>query len=494
MALQVLINGIDRTDYIDIRTIRVKDEVGSKINTASFSTSDEDGTWVPSTSDTVIIYDPDSTKIFGGIISKISESRSGIVPGTTDELLKYRVDCQDYTKVLQRKLIVETYENMTCKQIIQAMVNKYFPLQNFTLTNTDDGPTITQISFNYLSGDTMLDNLAKAAGYRWYVDYDKDIHFFLQEDLSSVMTVNDSSTNWTDLVITPDVTQLRNRVYVRGGIYYSDPYTQKIVADGQAEEFLLAYTPKYEDFTVTVSATSRSVGLDNIDEEDDYDFMLNREEKALKMGNSAWAQANTPIADTTVLTLVYNYEIPVLIVQEDTDSIESMQSIEGSSGVYEHVIIDENITSISAARERASAELADYANPITRGQFKTHDAAGIKSGDLITINLTRRGLNADYIIQTVSISVIDPDTLVYNINFSGRLYGLVDVLLALFKRDTQIVLGKDEVLDAFNGYTDALSGITTGTPQYTYSTSPFAWSNDAGTTTNKARWSLAEWD
>lgn len=489
----VNIDSTDRTEYVKARSISITDELNAKINTCSFKTFDPDNAWKPDASESIEVYDPDSNKIFGGIIASVEERRVGIVPGTENELLEYTVKAQDYTKLLQKKLVVETYENKTCKEIIQEMIGKYFPNEGFTFTNTQDGPTITQISFNYKKGDDAISSLADAAGYEWYIDYDKDIHFFDVTSESSSFEFTDSTTNWTDLIIKPDKTQLRNRVYVRGGIYYSDPFTQEIEADGTAKVFLLAYTPNVDNFSVEISSVSKTVGLKDIDDAEDFDFLLNRKEKSLSMGGSAWALANTPLTSGTVLDVTYDYEIPVLIVQEDTTSISTLASLEGGDGAYEYLIVDKNITSIEAARDRAVAELTTYANVITRGSLISYDVAGITSGDIITIDSTRRGIDADYLVTKVTIKQISTNQLKYQIEFTGTLYNFVDFLLNLYKRGTEIVLGIDEVLDAFNGFIDSTDGLTHTDPVFTYSAPPFYWSNDEGTTTNKIRWSLFEW-
>jgi hypothetical protein len=489
-----MISGVDRTiNYVN-NSLGITDELGAKVNTCSFKTYAEDVSgWVPEAGNELEIYDGSDNIIFGGVITKIGEKRVGLTPGTTSELLTYQVDCQDWTRLLQRKLVVETYLNKTCKEIMQLMINKYFPFDEFTLDNFADGPLVAQIAFNYKTGDKALEELAKAVGYQWYVDYNRDIHFFASEDSDVFTTITDATDNWNDLEITPDSTQLRNRIFVRGGIYYSDPFLQSNEADGIQEAFLLAYTPSYDGFSLTIDGTPRTVGIDNVDEAADFDFMLNRKEKTLKMGDTEWATANTPLPAGTIVAATYNYEIPILITQEDSSSITALRAIEGGDGVYEYLISDKNITSISAARERAYAELRDYANPIVKGKYRTHQATGVKAGNLIAINSTRRGLNANYLIQTVRISQITQDQLQYDIQFSGRLYSLVDILIRLFKNSQEVVLGLDEVLDAFNTFSDALDGIEDGTPTFEESAPPFKWSNDAGTTPNKMRWSLFEW-
>lgn len=490
---RIYINGVLRTDYVINGSITISDELNSKINTCSFKTYKDDGVFTPTYGNEVIVYDHNDVKIFGGRITQASEQRAGLIPGTNNELLTYSINCQDYTKDFQRKIVVETYHNSTPLAIIQDILVKYFPLDSFTTTNFETGPVITQISFNYKSADKVLDDLAKSIGFQWFIDYDKDIHFFDYALVSSTYTIDATTTNWSNLNITPDVSQLRNRIYIRGGIYYSDLYTESIQADGVQKDFLLAYTPGPDNFAVTISSVSKTVGLNNIDDADYYDFMLDRKEKTIKMGNSTWAQANTPLTFATVLVVDYEYEIPVLTVQEDTQSIETIKALNGGDGIYEYLIVDENITSTTAARERAAAELADYANAIVTGTFDSYDASGLKSGDIIHIDLPDRGINSDYLVQTVKIKEINKDTFKYSINFSGKLYGLVDVLIALFKRSQTIVIGKDETLDAFNHYTDFTDGSLDRTPTLTLKTPPFAWSNDAGTTTNKMMWGLFQW-
>ncbi len=494
-TIEVYIEDVNRTDLIYNRTISISDQLNARVNTASFKIYDLDNSYVPAESDDVVIYDAYGNKVFGGIVTILEEQRIALNPSTSTEILAQSITCQDYTRLLQKKLIVETYQDMTCADIINEIIDKYYPNEGFTVTNVETGPTITQIAFNYKYGDQALDALAQAAGYQWHIDYEKDIHFFLSTSLTSQMTLTDSTTNWTNLIIKPDKSQIKNRVYVRGGIYYSDPYTQSIQADGVQEEFLLAYTPSETDFTVSISSTPRSVGIHNVDNADNFDFMLNRKEKNLKMGNTAWAQANTPLAADAVLICIYNYEIPVLIVQEDSASIAAMKALEGGDGIYEYIIVDKNITSIQAARDRAAAELRDYANTITRGGLTSYDSsvAYLKSGDIFTINSSRRGINADYLIQSVKIDQLTTTQFKYTLDFSGKLYEFVDLLMALFKRSQEIILGLDEVLDAFFGITDATTAINDGGINHQISATPFKWSNDAGTTVNKMRWSLFEW-
>ena len=111
------------------------------------------------------------------------------------------------------------------------------------------------------------------------MDYDKDIHFFDPTELNEpAPIVLDSSANFRKFKHDLDMQDLRNRVYVRGGTYLSD--TQPPIewkADGVARQWTLPWGP--HDLAFTVGSTSVTVGIDNVHDEDDYDYMLNFMEK-----------------------------------------------------------------------------------------------------------------------------------------------------------------------------------------------------------------------
>lgn len=61
-----------------------------------------------------------------------------------------------------------------------------------------------------------MEELAKLQNYYWYIDYEKDVHFFDQETNVCPMEVTDTSEVYGDLQITADISQLKNRQVVRG--------------------------------------------------------------------------------------------------------------------------------------------------------------------------------------------------------------------------------------------------------------------------------------
>jgi len=171
MAITVKIAGVDRTEYINARSFSITDELTSRVNSASFSFICNSETVTPTAGETVLIEEG-NTKLFSGRVLRKKES---FFP---PNLLKYEIECIDYTRDLDKKLVIESYLNKTAGYIIKDIIDKY--TTGFTYTNVADGPIITKIAFDYIQVSEAITQIAETTGYEWYVDYDKDLYFFLK--------------------------------------------------------------------------------------------------------------------------------------------------------------------------------------------------------------------------------------------------------------------------------------------------------------------------
>lgn len=104
----------------------------------------------------------------------------------------------------------------------------------------------------YKKPTVLIEDIAKANGYFWYVDSDKDLHFFSAEDRVAPETLTDISTNFNKLKIAADITNLRNTQTIRGGMAPEESiYTQIKVLDGKETSYRLDYPPK--DISISIS-------------------------------------------------------------------------------------------------------------------------------------------------------------------------------------------------------------------------------------------------
>jgi len=466
MGITVKIAGVDRTEYVDARSLSIIDELTNRVNSASFAFICNDIALAPTDGESVLIEEG-STKLFSGRI--LTKEEDFLNPN----LLKDQVECIDHTRDLDKKLVIESYSDKTGGYIIKDIIDKY--TTGFTYVNVSDGPTITRISFDYVQVSEAITKIAETCGYEWYIDYDKDIYFFLKTDYPASFQLDDDQKYYKDLIINTDISQLRNRVYIKSSKYETLDFTELFIGDGST----VTWTCKYQANALpapsaTLNDVAKTVGWDGVDNPDDYDFMLNATTKVLSLGTST----PTP-ADGDEIVITYGADEPIIIRWDDQDSIDAVKAIEGGDGIHEFCITDNNIDTKEWAIDRAKADLLQNADPVIEGTFVTNQS-DVRSGQIITLSSTKRDINQDFLIYRVELIRVDvvieeakepykPATIatigykpaadaeipyrsveggeviyyVYNVTIATKLKGLEDLLLSLLyqsseslKRDT----------------------------------------------------------
>lgn len=476
----VTIDGVDRTLDILNGTIVIDDILNDQQNTCNFQFINRSGLGAPSNDETVEITLSTGVVIFSGYIFTISSS------GTMGSLVTASVSCIDQTYVLDRSLVHKTYEDMTDKEIIENIVATYCAGYGITTTDVISSAVISQISFNYIQPSQALRKIADLTGNNWYIDYDKSLHYFPLTTNPAPYDITDTASEHSQLRITKDSSQIKNRIYVRGGTYLSDFTTYIEVGDGQKRKFPLPDKP--HSVTVEVDTGSgyvtKTLGIKNVDTSG-FDWYLNFQEKYLEQD-----AGGAVLTTSHKLKVTYKYDIPILIAQEDSASILS-------HGVKEFAIFDKSITTTTAARDRALAELTDYANNVVEGSFTTY-TSGFRSGQYININSTAHGVNADYIITKVSARSFGAGNYVYDVSIaSAKTMGIIRFLIEMLEANKNLIeLDNNEVVDELFAVTDSLlSDSITEVLTIDSSGAYFTWCPDSLTASpiTRMRWDLAQW-
>lgn len=183
-VLTVTINGTTRNNCIIQNTLKITDEARDKPSTLVCEFYDYDGNGDPSEEQEITLV-LDGTTIFGGYIIKINELRT---LGDGNTLMK--LECIDYNRLLDRRLVVEGYQDMTDKAIIEDIINNYCGGSGITTTNVIEGITIDQLSFNYLPPSSCFSKICELTGRSWYLDYDKALHYFEIDSKSAPFLIN----------------------------------------------------------------------------------------------------------------------------------------------------------------------------------------------------------------------------------------------------------------------------------------------------------------
>jgi hypothetical protein len=492
-TITVLINGIDVSSIIEAGSLSITDVLTQEVNTCTFNLIDGSITAankpIPG-QEVHVFYSPtvgaDPILIFAGRITDAPQSK------LVQQNYLYEVNCSDYTQDLMRNQVAEIYSGMTAGDIIKAMVTDY--AKTLGTFYVQDGISIDYISFNYKFPNECIQEIAELTGYDWFVDYEKNIHFFQPGTYPAPYSLTDNSATgeYYDLSISVDKSSIINKQVVRGGYQFSELFTEEQVADGVQASFNLKYSP-FTPISVYVDVgggyVAHTLGIDNIDETG-KDFVINVAEKNIKNLDHAILTAGHKIKIT------YTYKMPVLVQAEDSGSIAAMKALEGGDGIYEgQLIVDDTIETKEAARARAQAEISQYSNPIIEGEFTTTQY-GYKSGQLLLVNIPSRAINAYYLIREVTATSIGQGRFEYSVTFATRLKGLTDFLLGLFDSGRKVFERTDEILDTLKLLTGDAMAITDAAPTYSFrdpAADPYKWSADDGLTIGKGRYNCASW-
>lgn len=476
MPYQITISGVDRTGDIVNGSVSIEDIINDQQNTCKFSLINLSGVGIPTIGSEVIITAASGSRHFGGYITrvKLDKKKSGTVAAD--------IQCIDYVWLLDSNLVHKTYEDMADSEIINDIVVTYCPGLSITTTNVVAGVTIDQISFNYIQPSQAIRQICELTGRNWYIDYYKDIHYFPLTTEAAPFNITAATNQVIDLKISKDASQIKNRVYVRGGTKLSDFTTYSETGDGEKRQFVLPDKP--HDISITVNSVSKTIGIKNIHTEG-FDWYVNYEEKYIEQD-----EGGTTLATTDVIAVTYKYNIPILVAVENTASIEEF-------GQREYAIFDKNIVTTVAARDRAKAELIDYANNIVEGSFSTYET-GFVSGQYLNIELGDYGIDDDYIVQSVKASSFGAGNFHYTIKIaSAKTLGIIRFLVKLLENNRNLIeLDDNEVVDELYNLTDALLSDSLAEDLIIDSTGPyFTWVEDSpsGTISTRMRWNAFQW-
>lgn len=404
--------------------------------------------FTPSAGHSVLIYRNSTSNIlFGGQITSVKQQQIAPNQNVADIDYSYDIMAVDYQILLNERLVANTYEDKTCYEIVSDLVDTFTEsAHGITYNNVDTGPTIEDIRWNYIKAQDCIKELADLVNFEWYVDSDKDIHFFQKETISAPFAINDNALKEYifDFSITPDYTQVRNRVYVRGGYYLSSSYTESFLADGAQRIFPLGFAP-HAPTVLTVGGVAKTFALDHLNPDDGtYDYYWSYTEQYLRCGDGT--PTATPGNGVTV-AFTYQYEIPIIVRADNETSQDAIAAIRGGDGVIEHIIRDDSISSREIAHDIALADGNLFGNVSINGSFTTYEH-DFQAGQYIQLDLTGyESYDGNYQIKRVTIKSLGNNVLIYNVEFGTTLYELRDLLNHFLKAEKRYRVRVEDTVD-----------------------------------------------
>ena len=279
LVIQVTEGGVTRQlKHVVQESLSIESILGQVVDTCEFTIRDTTAIDSPDREDiqamsdvTVLRIDDDGrkeTKIFAGLAAYIS----GEVEGH-DRI--WQVSCQDYTVLLDRTLVLQNYEagytfdGLTGdRAIIAAAFEKDALGANSSSAASeikarqfvDQGlAALSQQLFRYSTLREILSQLAQYVGYDFYVDYEKELHYYYREDAQRSVILTDDTREQTVQIpiaerppagVTPylyqrvnwkrDGTRVVNNFALFGDRLLSDAQVFIIASTGQ-QEYDLSY-------------------------------------------------------------------------------------------------------------------------------------------------------------------------------------------------------------------------------------------------------------
>lgn len=274
------------------------------------------------------------------------------------------------------------------------------------ILETTAGTHIRKAVFNYVQASQALDEICELSGAVWWITADKVLHYVARDEFKAPWSIDPTHAPIRDVEVETDLTEYRNRQYLRAGQDTTDLQTESIKGDGSKRTFNFGYKMAQRP-VVEVNGIEQTLGIRQVDK--NRAFYWAKNEKEITQDES-----QTPLSSTDVLTVKYYGFYPIIVVAEYEDAINEMKARTGDTGLYEDVEENENIDDSDLALEFANSKLQKYAKINTRVRFETVKK-GLQAGQLININLPDYELDDDFLITSVEIRPFNDDFIIYSV-------------------------------------------------------------------------------
>lgn len=332
-----------------------------------------------------------------------------------------------------------------------------------TMYNTKASISITNYRAQQLKTTAIVNALAQAMSFMWYIDYERDLHFKPFEAESTPYALSNTSNNFNDLKISVDTSNIGNQVIVNGGEQTSTTtYSQVFAADGvlrvwitknlfanlvmKVDDSTSAHAAEVGTTTTNIKITahglatgdwivnrSRSNAVRQITRVDANNFTVQTVTSQTSTDNITYfatlptlgqeglvdestvaylynsdqksiraSTQTTTLASGNFIQFAYNERTPIQFQYRDTASINRLKALGQGDGIYDlSPITDNTISDLSTAILTGKAKVNQFNNAIITGTFGTTQR-GIRAGQILNVNITTgRTISDNYVVQKV---------------------------------------------------------------------------------------------
>lgn len=209
--VKVVINGVVRTGNVRISGATIQQTLDGTPDTATCRVEG----FTPSEGQEVKIYlgDTDTAHLlFAGHILTVTTTYEDVPTNIVHD-----INCIDYTWRLNTRKIAKKYTSTAADAIIKNLISTY--TTGITVRHVTSGlATLDEFTLTNEDLTDALDRIAARIGAYWFLDYGNDLWFFLESaDKTTDVTDTMPGAGVTDVAKAVDLSQVRTRVWSRGG-------------------------------------------------------------------------------------------------------------------------------------------------------------------------------------------------------------------------------------------------------------------------------------
>jgi len=351
---------------------------------------------------------------FGGIITSIKSYESQ--PG----FLAHDLVVQDYSKLLDNRRIGHSFEDKTAGYIINWMIDNILYEEGISAGTIEDAMEFDRVVFAYKTCTDAINYIAAATpGYNWIIDKNKKIHFISKYKNKCNSIINDTFQHY-DFSTELSLDQYINALYVEGGKKQTtliENYSNVTPApDGVSRTFVLPFPLALEPVIQVNTGggwVTQTVGINGLTESKQFYWTYGSD-------SIIHDPTETVLAVGTLIRVTFTGLIDIRLVIRDEAKIAEMNAAEiYSTGVYEGIYVDKNITTDKNAYIIGYSVIEKYSKLDTI-TFKCQDIQDLSVNKLIYVDKLLFGISGWFLIESINASNFNPEVLTYEVTL---LYG-----------------------------------------------------------------------
>lgn len=261
MSLVLSIAGVDKTGILKAKTLSIKRRAEGR-NECSFTLLTPYASYNPPIGADVIVSS-EGLIVFGGIIKERRLQRlelKGIM------YCQIRIFCQGYNHIPKRRTIQYNPDGVTAGAAVRHMLGTVLSQEGIQEGVIEEGMTLHNYIASCKSVRDILDDLADACGFKWYIDDQKAL-YFLKEDTAPAapfsLLESGSFTDFSEVEVEDSFEGYRNKQFVKSGdtiavVENKAEITSRIAIEGGTG----VYGDVYENSTVQTTADAQSLADD----------------------------------------------------------------------------------------------------------------------------------------------------------------------------------------------------------------------------------------